>query len=1183
MRPVVRFARSFRISILVFPALILFFVARGSAQYLTGSVVGTVIDQSGAIVPEARVTVTNERTGLTRQTVTDSRGHYRAVDLPEGTYTITVAATGFIPLKKTGVQVVIGQVNAQDLQLHVGSVRQTITVRGGVATLQTETADVHTEISSYAVETLPLNVYQNFQTVQLLAPGVVSTTAITGNYPNALIDTPDRSFEINSNGLPAHINNTRVDGATDLFVWLPDHLLIVPPAETIQEVNVQTASRNIERAGTAGGAVDVVTKSGTNQFHGELYAFNTNQSIDARNLFDHVPSPEYIINNDGFTLGGPIRRDKLFFFVNADGTFQRNNESYFDLIPPVNYRQGDFTSALGAPLFGSTGSPITVCTTEGGTVQLRQGMVFDPFTGDPNTGVGRCVYSYGGQANLIGPSLLNAGAERYWGLMPAPNVPGSFTATTAQNDLVNKVQEETRPIFSAKLDWNRTDQHTLWAKYMAQIANYDEPTDFGVAGGNGNGAGHQFAQLTTIGHTWALKPTLVLTGDLGFERMREAGIQPGYGSALGQTLLGIPGTNIPENDVRYSGLPGITISGFTPLGSPVSYEPYQRDDWAVTTSHDLTWMHGAHEFHMGFDATHFHLNEWQPEIVCCTRGNLIFDPDSTFLNLPASASNPLGPQMAVYAMQNGQLAPTGFTSSLGNSVAEFDIGALSEVQKSEQYIKLTNREWQMDWYFGDVWKVAPKLTVDLGVQYYHFTLPTRDGTIKMESYDPSNNTLSFGGVGGNPTNLDFSESNKLFAPHIGIAYRLRSHTVFRAGYGIDYDTLPLERPLRGFYPLTIGEDLFVPSSSVSRFLPYDTFQQGIPLIQNPDVSSGSVQPPGSVLVSTLAPGEFKRGYVQSWNATLEHRLPGQILLSVAYVGNNFIHELNGQNINAATLNGGSASQPLGEFGRFVSTLATSGYLTSHYNSLQVGFEKPTSKGLYFQGSYTYSKTIDYESDEAASTESSGLLYNCPPSPALPQGCLFMNRGEPSWGNAQVLRVAYVYQLPFGPGESLFNGNSVAGRLLGGWQVNGIFSAWTGDPLTVSQTNSYLNTPGTDQTLNFVGNLQKPGGEGPGQFWFSPNSFVPVLTPTLGNTGRGLSWLTGPGLVNMDMSLFRNFRFSERFELQMRLEADNAFNTSHFGDPNTTCTILNGACAFGFGQITSSYGQRIVMLGAKLSF
>jgi hypothetical protein len=961
------------------------FAENGSAQYLTGSIVGIVTDQSGAAVPDANVLVSNAHTGLTRRVTTDTTGRYRAVDLPEGTYTVTVWARGFRPLEKTNVLVVIGQTNEQDLRIAVGSVRQTVTVQGSAAVLQTQTTDVHSEISSTAVEDLPLNAYQNFQSVELLAPGVSSTTEVTGNYPNAEIDTPDRSYDINVNGLSVHMNNTRVDGATDLFIWLPDHLLIAPPAETIQAVNVQTASRNIERAGTAAGAVDVITKSGTNQFHGEVYAFNTNTNMDARNLFVHGPTPEHIVNNDGFTLGGPIKKNKLFIFVNLDGMFQRNQVSNLDLIPPDDYRQGNFSSALGAPLFNANGTPIDVCTTEGGTVQLQQGMIFDPMTGDPTTGTGRCVYSNNGQANVLAPSLLNQGTQKFWRYMPAPNETVPFTSSTVNNYLALEPEEETRPIYDAKVDWNRTQAETIWVKYMLQLANYDNGTDFGFAGGPGNGTGHQRAQLATVGYTHTFGPNRVLTGDFGFERMAEEGIMAGYGTDLGQTLLGVAGTNVPTNDIRYTGMPEINMPGFTPMGNNNSWEPYTRDDWAFTTSHDLTWIHGSHEFHMGFDATHFHLNEWQPELVGTPQGELEFSPNNTFLNLPADTANPLGPQMTVYATQNGALTPTRFTSSLQDSVAEFDLGLLSGVQKGEQFIKMTDREWQMDWYFGDVWKVTPKLTTDLGLQYYHFTLPTRNGTVKMEGYNPATNTLSLGGVGGNPATLDYSESNELFAPHTGIAYRLPRGMVFRAGYGLDYDTLPLERPLRGYYPLSLGENVVVPSSPVSTYLPYDTFAQGIPPIQNPNISTGQITPPGDVVVETLAHGEFKRGYVQSWNATVEKQLPGQVLLNVAYVGNSLVHELNAVDINAATLDGGAASQPLDKYGRYIPTLFYQGYLTSHYNSLQVSADKRMGHGLFLQGAYTYSNTIAYEPDEVAATESSGLLYNCPASAAMLRG------------------------------------------------------------------------------------------------------------------------------------------------------------------------------------------------------
>jgi Carboxypeptidase regulatory-like domain len=963
-------------------------VQNSNAQYLTGSIVGIITDQSGAVVPGAKVLVSNIHTGLTRQVTTDPGGHYRAVDLPEGTYTINVSATGFRPLTKTNVVVVIGQANEQDLRITVGAVKQTVTVQGSAAALQTETTDVHTEVSSPAVENLPLNTYQNYQSTELLAPGIQSSTEVTRSYPNAQIDTPDRSYEIESNGLSPHMNNTRVDGATDLFIWLPDHLLIVPPAETIQEVNVQTASLNIERAGTAAAAVDVVTKSGTNQLHGEFYEFNTFTGEDARNFFVYAPTPEYIINNPGFTLGGPIKKDKLFFFANFDGMFQRDQESDLDLTPPVNYRQGNFSSALspsfepggGSEVYNANGIPIDVCTTEGTTVPLQVGMVFDPNTGNPTTGTGRCVFSSGGQLNVIPPSMLNQGAQRFWRYMPAPNENVPFTATTPNNYLALDHEEESRPIYDAKVDWDRTPAETIWVKYMLQIANYDEATDFGaIAGGTGDGAGHQRSQLATVGYTQTLGPNRVLTGDFGFERMAEEGLPPSYGVDYGQTILGVTGANEPTTNPDYSGMPYIDLPSFAGMGNTNTWEPYSRRDWAFTTSHDLTWMKGAHEFHMGFDATHFHLNEWQPEIVCCPAGGLYVSGNNTFLDLPANPASPSSADQApTYIMQNGALTPVSLTSSLQNQVAEFDIGDLSEVEKGEMYIRMTNQEWQMDWYFGDNWKVRPKFTFDYGLQYYHFALPTRDGAISMESYNLATNTETLGRVAGNPTTLDFSQSDKLFAPHGGIAYQLPHDMVFRAGYGLQYDTIPLERPLRGFYPENIGLNDFAPSTPVSTYQVYDNFAQGIPLIQNPDISSGTISPPPGVTIATLAPGELKRAYVQSWNATIEKKLPGQTLLTVGYVGNNMIHQLNGANLNAAPLNGGSASQPGNKFGIDVPVYSYMGYLTDHYNSLQVSANKRMTHGLFLQGSYTWERPSTTKATKGGKTAWTTTARHRPP-------------------------------------------------------------------------------------------------------------------------------------------------------------------------------------------------------------
>jgi carboxypeptidase family protein len=1209
-------AGSFMTAVLVKPA---------RAQVLYGSVSGAVTDQSGAVVPAAQVSITSDTTGLKRQAVTDSTGSYRILDLPEGTYTVEVSATGFRPLKKTNISVVIGQVNEQDLQLQVGAVSQEVTVQGSAAILETEKADVHTAISSFAIENLPSNIYHNFQTIELLAPGVFSDSTITGNYPNSPADTPDRSLNIFTNGLPPRVNITRVDGATDLFVWLPNHMVVVPPEETIQEVNVQTSNFDVEKGLTAGAATDVVTKSGTNAVHGTLYGFHSDQALDARNLFDHTPrSPKNIFNNDGVAVGGPIKKDKVFYFANWDILSQRTNEAYFDLIPPMAYRQGDFSSALGAPLFScsqalvpdvngnptcqATLNPIPTHTANGESLQLQEGMVFDPLSGDIDpsnglhNGVNRSVFSSDGTKNgvlnVIPSGMINQGASNFWGLLPPPNVPGPFDVNSVGNYFVSKTQSSTRNIYTGKVDWNRSDKHAVWAKYTAQNYNFDEPFDFPQAGGAGAGPNHQLAQTVTVGHTYTLSPTLILTGHIGFTRMSENAVPPGFGKPLGETVLGIANSNAPENDIRYSGLPGLSyIGNFTSLGSNTSWEPVTRNDWTFTTSHNLTKIRGNHEFRFGVDAAHNHLNHFQPEILCCPRGNIYFNPDNTFLDLPADPLNPdSSNQETVFTAGACSAAspctPTGFASDSAsqNSLAVFDLGLMSETQKSLQFIKSTAKDTQFGAYFGDRWKVTPKFTADLGVRWEYFPIITRDGVDKFEVYDPTTNVLSLGGLGGNPTHLGVTASKTLFTPRIGLAYRWNDKTVFRAGFGIANDTLPLERPLRGFYPLAIGEDDFVPSSAVSTFEEFRSFGTslpaipgipgGIPLIQPPDLSSGKITPPGDVIIGTLAPGRFKRAYIESWNVFAERQLPGQFLLDVGYVGNSYVHEFNGHNLNAGTIGGGAASQPLfANFGRTGETYQFAGYLGSHYNALQVSLLRHTYQGLYVQGSYTYSHAIGYTNDN--SWENS-LRFNCGPSPGLPQGCQFMNRGAPNFDHTHVLKMAFVYELPFGGGKKWANSNRTARAVLGGWQANGIISAWNGVPLQLSGRNR-LQAPGTSNDPDQIGPVHLTHQHGPGQFWYDPASFAPVETARLGTVGRDPSWLRGPGLSQLDFSMFRHFQLTERFNLEARLEGQNATNHPHFSNPHNGCTDVNGTCGGTFGQIDQSYGERIVQIGMKLRF
>lgn len=1160
------------------------------AQVLYGSVTGTVTDQTGAVVPGVQLTASNDDTGLKRQAVSDGAGIYRFLDLPPGPYTIDAAASGFRPIRRTGVIVVIGQVNAQDLQLVVGTATQEVTVESSAAVLQTQKADVRTEITSHAIRNLPLNVYRNFQGITLLAPGVFSISAIADSYPNGLASGPERSMSIYSNGLPSRINNTRIDGATSRNTWLPDHVLVVPPQETIQEANVQTATYGVEKGLTAGVATDVVTKSGTNNVHGSIYAYHTNDALVARNFFDYNPKKaKRVHNNDGVTFSGPIKRNRLFYFLNWDGYWENKHSAGTGLIPPQDYREGDYNAVLGSPLFDGAGNPVNVCTTEGGITQLRQGMVFDPATGNPLNGTGRCVFSHNGRLNVIPPGRIAAGARNYWKLLREPRIPGAITVNTAFNDYHTTITRFNRQIGTAKTDWNRNDRHTIWGKWTLQEATVSVPMQYGAAGGSTGYNGLMRTQTGTVGHTWTLSPALVLTGHVGYSKQRTDAFAANHGEPLGQTVLGVPGTNEPMGNELYTGLPLIAIAGWATLGNGDNSTPYTRRDLSLTIAQNLAWLRGRHEIRMGFDASSDHINHFQPE-QCCMRGALRFSQGNTSINLPADPANPANGQfMQLYTSpvpSSATYAGRGYSTYVQNSIAAFNLGRMYQVDKSVQFIDFTAGSFPFALYIGDRWKATPKFTVDVGLRWEYFPMITRDGTPRFELYNPETNTLLFGGIGGNPTHLGVTTSKKLFNPRVGLAYQVGDDMVVRAGYGIANDSMPLERPLRGFYPMVIAASSFHPSSFVSAFLPYTDFERGVPLLSGPDISSGKITPPSDVTVGTIAPGPFKRGYVQSWNVFVERRLPGDILLSTGYVGNHFVNMFNGRNINAAPLGAGSAGQPLAKYNRYLTTYQFAGDLNSHYHSLQVSLNRRAVTGLFLQGSYTWSKAMAYADDN---TYGNQLRFNCPPSAAMPEGCMRLNYAPTSYDRTHMLRMAFVYELPFGSGKRWSGSSRPVNAIIGGWRVNGMFTALSGAPLTLTQGSSVLNTPGTTPTPTVTAppkyiKDQAQFGNYSGIYWFDPSTFVPNLTPmSIGNMPRRLSWLRGPGVVQLDASVFRHFRFQERWDLEVRAEAMNALNATHFGDPATACSVVGNSCLGSFGQIRSAFGQRIVQLGAALRF
>ncbi len=1090
----------------------------GYGQVLYGSIVGIVTDPSGAVVPGATVTATDVATGLTRTDTTDQSGRFNVVNLLPDKYNLTVLAKGFRKLEQTDIGITPNTVTRSDLRLEVGHETEQVNVSAQAVQLQTDKADTHTEINSQSVTEMPLGGNRNYQTLINLAPGTTPAT-----FYNSNTDVPAQPLNTHVNGGNGQTNITKIDGAESINVWLPQYTGYVAPAETIDVVNVTTSAADADQGLAGASSITVVTKSGTNQIHGSAFIFHNDQHLNARNFFlqPDQSKPVGIYNNFGGTIGGPIKKDKLFYFVSFDGTTQKTSANGLYTVPTADQRAGNF-SAYNTP-------------------------IYNPFTGNPD-GSGRALFAGG----IIPPQYISAQAQAIQNFLPAPNLAGTVNnyAATA-GPAINRFQ------YDAKVNYNRTDKHSIWVKYDNMFATSGGVGIFGAAGGPAPGSdpgkGRTSVQVASIGHTYVFSPTLVLDGNVGYQRLNQSVLGTDFGKDY-STTLGIPGLN--GSDIRDSGFPDIAFgssfysSGVTGItfGVP-NWMPLYRTDETYTTNHSLAWTKGAHELRFGFDLVRHHLNHWQPELSPGgPRGYFDFNGSVTTLN---AANAPAANQY--------------------NAYAQFLLGLSDNTQKGEQYILMTGREWQFGWFAQDRWQVSKKLTVSLGVRYELYPLMTRCCGHGIERYDPTNNDIYMGGYGNIPVNAGISVSHKLFAPRVGLAYRLDEKTVIRTGYGLNYDPIPFSRPLRGFYPLTINNNYAALNSfsvanlgpNQSAFVPA-TLANGIPPVVGPDLSTGIV--PLDPTATERSPGTFiHRGYVQSYNFTLERQLPGAVVMSAGYVGQHSVHLLADQDINTGYPGSGTTGLPqYASIGRTIPTDIWDGYLSSEYNSLQVAFNRQFSNGLMLKGAYTWSHAIDYADDDGWT----GVDWNWAP-------VFQRNRASAGFDRRHVFQLGWVYDLPFGSGKKFVN-SGVASKILGGWQLTGIESCYTGNPMYIYASGTSLNAPDNTQTANQVmPSVPFLGGVGPGAYYYSPAAFAPVTTQSFGNTGRNI--LAGPGVWNTDMSIARVFPIRENLKFEFRTEFYNLPNTSHFNAPDNTVNDTN------FMQITSSYGERNIRFAGRFSW
>jgi len=1052
-------------------------------------------------VPNATVTLTNKDTGQTRETTSDPQGLYTFNNVLPGNYDLKVTTSGFRTISRENIMVAAGNVARADIQMEVGQVSEQVTVSSSAVQLQTDRADTSTTITTKPIEALPLSAYRNYQALINLVPG-----ATPAGLQNSATDTPGRSLATNVNGTPKNMNTTRLDGAVNVNIWLPHHNAYVAPSETVAEVNVSTTAMDAEQGMAGGAAVTVITKSGTNELHGSAWEYHNNQKMKSRPYFMPATQdkPRDTLNIFGGALGGPIVKNKLFYFGHFEGTRQRTGGSGIYDVPTAAIRSGNFSNAF----FGgaTTATPI-----------------YDPLTGD-SEGRGRTQFP----GNIIPANRISPIAQRIIQNLPTPNLAGPN-----QNYAFAGTGIFDRNNYDYKINFNRNEKHQIWGKSSFLKANVTGVPVFGELVGpaviQDPGTGDTFSQVHTVGHTYSLTSNLLLDQNFGYTRMTQTVEGVDFGKNWGSEVFGIPGTNGP--DPRQSGMPNFNI-GYTAIGLSATWMPLDRKERSFTHDTNLNWVRGKHDLRFGFNYVQHRLDHWQPE-VANPRGDFSFSGNITALN--------------------GGAAPNYF-----NTFATFLLGQVSSMNKSLQYELMTGRETQMGWYVRDRWQVSRKLTLNLGFRLDYYPLMTRADS-GLEVYNPATNLITLTGRGNVPTNQGISINNPLPAPRVGFAYRATEKTVIRSGYGLTYDPLPFSRPLRGWYPLTVT-GRFDP---VNDWTPVGTLATGIPNFTGPDLSAGQVALPPTVDLRSPW-GKIKRGYIQSWNLTVERELPSRFVVSGAYVGTQSTNMLADRNINAGMPGTATTNLPLARaFNRRIATNMWDGWLSSNYHSFQLSINRQFAQGFLLKGAYTWAKAINLTDENGWAS----VNFNSPE-------VIYRNRARAGYDRTHVFQMAYVWELPFGKGRAFLKEGPL-GYILGNWSVNGVFYAFTGTPFTVG-SGVACNCPGNLQTADQVKpEVAKIGEYGPGKKYYDPTAFAPGAPNTFGNSGRNI--LNGPGRIGTDMNIARIFPIGERFRFELRADAFNLTNTPQFSNPATSVTGAN------FMEIRGASGERQLRIGGIIRF
>ncbi len=1102
------------------------FVSTASAQVLYGSIVGYVKDSTGAAVPDAAVSIKENATAFTRQARTNESGQFLVPTVPGGTYEITITRAGFAAFSAKDVSVSVNAVSRVDAELVVGAVSESVRVEAAPPALQTDRSEVRAEISARQFLNAPLPPGRNYSHMFKTLPGF--TYPRNGNGPSV---DPSRAALYNVNGTSRQSNAVRIEGAGVNQIWLPHLPGYTPALESIESVNITMNSFDAETGLAGGAAINVSIKSGTNQLHGSVFEYHNSNATKAKPFL--VPpgerKPKAIFNQMGATAGGPILRNRLFYFASYEGTYDRQFASRLDTVPTADIRRGDMSAAA---------SPI-----------------YDPATGAAN-GTGRTPFP----DRLVPQARMEPIALRIQSLLPNP------TYNTLTSNLFSQgAYHFNSKKMDAKINWNPSERLTMFARGGIQDHDFESGPILGqLVGapfyGPASVAGPTYGTTgnMAVGATYVVSPAFILDANFGYTAYDANSEELGLGKNIGREELGIPGTN---GSRRFeSGWPRFSVTSYAVMGAQgSSSRPFYNRDPRFQYVGNATWTRGVHALRFGFDSSRQQINHTQAEFVGALHGP---SGGFTFAGGPTTL--------------NG-----GATTNQFNTWASFLLGlptGLGRILQVPQEYSV--RAWMHSLYVRDQWQVSRKVTISIGTRWEYFPIPRRADR-GLENYNPRTNKMEVCGVGEVPLDCAVAQSRRLFAPRMGVAWRPSEDFVIRAGYGITIDPYSLARPMRTNYPLLVVLNV----TGANAFQPAGRLRDGIPAIAAPNLGNGVIDIAPQVAANSLEKN-YQRGYVQSWNFTVQKNLAWGFIGQAGYIATRQINQVGFRELNYSPINGGNSGRLLAaRFGRTAETRLVAPVGNSHYDSFQVSLERRFSAGLHLGLAYTRSKSIGI----CCSENSDGLA-----AIQIPE-YYNLNRSLTNSDTPHNLTMNGVWELPFGKGRRWASGRGPVSWLAGGWQINGILSLVSGFPFNVTASGTSLNAPASAQRADQVkSDVAILGGAGRGQSYFDPLAYRAVTEPRFGTAG--FNSLRGPGIVNLDMSLFRDFVITERWRIQLRAEGFNSSNTPHFGNPGANVSNLqlnpDGSVRnlVGFTEITSlantgrdGQDERVFRFGLRLSF